>query len=233
MTVVVQFAMAGEAAPLLARGRYHALPPEPAYGFTVHEGHTALGDALVVAIADAHPRFGVDRVGTVPAALLAHLLIERHAPAALISAGTAGGFRARGGAVGDLFLGVDHVVFHDRRIPMPGFEAMGPGHFPVAGDRALASALGVRPGLVSSGDSLDCTPEDLRLLVALGADAKEMEAAAIGWVCEHRGVPLYLLKSITDLVDDPADTATQFLANHDLAVGRLAPVLEQLVARLR
>ena len=37
----------------------------------------------------------------------------------IINAGTAGGFLAKGGRVGDVYVGT-HLKHHDRRIPIPG-----------------------------------------------------------------------------------------------------------------
>jgi nucleoside phosphorylase len=230
VTLALQFAMEGEAKPFLARGVFAATTVDHLYGFQFHEGRMRGGQALTVAIAGAHPRFGVDSIGTIAASLLTHALLSRGKPSRIINAGTAGGFEARGGVVGDVYLGADVAVFHDRRIPLPGFEAMGRGHFPVECDRALAQRLGFKVGIVSTGDSLDCTPEDLKHLSALQASVKEMEAAGIAWVCERHGVPLVLLKAITDIVDHPASTQSQFVENYGLAVTRLADSLERLIA---
>jgi 5'-methylthioadenosine/S-adenosylhomocysteine nucleosidase len=228
MTLAVQFAMAAEAAPFLARRGLRHAHTDPRYGFQFHEG-----DGLVAAIAGTHPRYQVDSIGTISAALLTSSLLERYRPARLVNAGTAGGFEARGAQVGDVFLGAEVVVFHDRRIPLPGFEAMGRAHLPVWCDRALATKLGLKVGVVSTGDSLDCTPEDLAQLTALDAEVKEMEAASIAWVCERHGVPLLLLKAITDLVDHPSPTSEQFVQNLSLAVARLTDALEALVEHTR
>lgn len=233
--LVLQFAMAGEAAPFLARGHFVRLFPEgseAAYGFELHEGTSEGGHPVVVAVAGRDPRFGVDSIGTLPAALLTHHVIDRFSPRTLVNAGTAGGFEARGGKVGDVYLGDEVAVFHDRRIPLDGFRAMAPGHYPVRLHRPLAEALSLRVGIVSTGDSLDCSPEDAAQMQALSASVKDMEAAAIAYVCERRAVPLVLVKSITDIVDHPTETAAQFLANYTMAVTRLADVLVSVVAHL-
>ncbi|MGV3622893.1 MAG: hypothetical protein ACO1OB_18890 [Archangium sp.] len=216
----VQFAMAGEAAPFLARGEFKRVESDPIYGFEFHQS----GD-VVVAVAGAHPRFKVDSIGTVPAVLVADRLITRFKLTRLINAGTAGGFQSRGGVIGDVYVGAEAVVFHDRRVPLAGFEAMGRGHFPVECDVTLVNKLGLKTGIVSTGDSLDCTDEDARQLAGLGASVKEMEAAGIAWVCERHHVPLVLLKSITDLVDHHASTASQFVENYALATSKLADAL--------
>jgi 5'-methylthioadenosine nucleosidase len=222
--VAVQFAMRGEADPFLSRFDFVHLPEEPVFGFQFFRR-----GELLVATAGTHRRFGVDAIGSISAALLTRTVLQQFAPRLVISAGTAGGFTSQGGAIGDVYLGAEAVVFHDRRIPLPGFDAMGHGHFPVECDRALAERLGLKVGVVSTGDSLDCTPEDLARLTAHGAAVKEMEAAGIAWVCEFHDVPVVLLKSITDLVDHHESTASQFLQNYALAVRQLADKLERVV----
>lgn len=228
MTLAVQFAMAGEAEAFVSRGAFTRLPTNAPYDFQYFQDRD-----LIVAVAGAHPRFKVDSIGSVAAAVLTHELLERFTPTRLINAGTAGGFAARGGAIGDVYLGADVAVFHDRRIQLAGFDKMGRGHFPVESDAGLAARHGLKLGIVSSGDSLDCTPEDMRHLVELGASVKEMEAASIAWVCERHRVPLVLVKAITDLVDHPEATASQFEKNYPLAVKCLADALEHVVAHYR
>ncbi len=228
MTLAIQFAMAGEADAFISRGTFTRLPSKAPYDF-----HFYQDGELIVAVAGAHPRFKVDSIGSVAAALLTHELIVRFAPKRLINAGTAGGFASRGGQVGDVYLGADVAVFHDRRIQLEGFDAMGRGHYPIESDAALAAKHGLKLGIVSSGDSLDCTAEDMRHLTALGASVKEMEAASIAWVCERHRVPLVLVKAITDIVDHPEATESQFAKNYPRVVARLADALEQVVAHYR
>ena len=70
---------------------------------------------------------GVDNVGTVPAAVATFLALQKLKsdtdPAdLLINAGTCGGFRRKGAAIGDVFL-TTAVANHDRRIAIPGFTS--------------------------------------------------------------------------------------------------------------
>lgn len=237
--LVVQFAMRGEAAPLLTRGQFSPLrlqSPDDPYGFQLHTGKTQTGHTVLVAVAGVHPRDGVDSIGTLTSGILTHVLISRFQPRMIINAGTAGGFQSQGTQIGDVFLGGPHAVFHDRRVALPGnFPRFAEGHRPVLHDPELALRLGLKSGIVSTGDSLDCTPEDAKHLRRLNAAAKEMEAAAIAHVCERHGIPLVLLKSITDIVDhdhgeDPeASTESQFLRNYTLAVERLTDRLEKVI----
>ncbi len=236
--LVIQFAMRMEAAPLLAAGHFQPISlsvPDHRYGFLIHQGQTRLGNEVIVAIAGIHPRDQVDSIGTLSAGLLTHVLISQFQPRMIINAGTAGGFHARGGQVGDVYLGESPVVFHDRRVQLPGnFPRFSEGHRPVRHDLELRQALGLKAGVVSSGDSLDCTDEDMKHLLRLGASVKEMEAAAIATICEARAVPLVLLKSITDIVDDHPQseglsTEEQFLKNYSFAVSSLIAKLESVI----
>ena len=61
---------------------------------------------------------GVDNVGTVPASLTAFLAIQTLKPDVVISIGTAGGFKAKGGEIGDVYVATAFAN-HDRHIPIP------------------------------------------------------------------------------------------------------------------
>ena len=87
-------------------------------------------------------------------------------------------------------------------------------------------------GVVTTGDSLDESAEDAARIVASGASVKEMEAAAVAWVCGLHGVPVGAVKAITDLVDSPVSTAEQFNANLDTAARSLRRTTLGLLRRL-
>ena len=57
-------------------------------------------------------------MGTVPAAVTAYLAVHEFKPDLVISVGTAGGFKAKGAAIGDVFMATAFAN-HDRRIPIP------------------------------------------------------------------------------------------------------------------
>ncbi|KAK2631107.1 hypothetical protein EUGRSUZ_L03396, partial [Eucalyptus grandis] len=64
------------------------------------------------------PSSGVDSVGTISASLVTYASIQALQPDLIINAGTAGGFKAKGASISDVFL-ASEVAFHDRRIPIP------------------------------------------------------------------------------------------------------------------
>lgn len=62
-----------------------------------------------------------------------------------------------GAEIGDIFISTAKV-HHDRRIPIPGFDAYGVGSVPsVPTPRLLASMPSLKTGVVSTGNSLDYT----------------------------------------------------------------------------
>jgi nucleoside phosphorylase len=230
-TIVIVMAMRAEAAPVVAA---LGASPVPVPAGRPHQWHLAerAGARVVVAVNGMDPRFGVDAVGPEPAVLNTAAAIERFHPDLVVSAGTAGGWAGRGGAIGKVYLSFPHVVRHDRRIDIPGFHAYGEGRFPVVPMRAVATDIDAEPGVVTTGGSLDETAEDVAVMAALDARAKEMEAAAVGWVCATLGVPFVALKTITDLADVPAPAADQFLANLHTASAQLTEHLLRLVDRV-
>jgi Phosphorylase superfamily len=86
-------------------------------------------------------RFDVSEVGTNAGTLTAYLGVQTFKPDLVISAGTAGGFRARGAEIGDVFVSTA-IQNHDRRIPLPGFDKYGVGREEPHGAEKLIKELG-------------------------------------------------------------------------------------------
>lgn len=226
--IAIVMAMGVEAAPVLAAlgaAPIDAVAPLP---FEWHRAERA-GCEVILAVNGRDPRHEVDKIGTEPAALNAYLVLDRWRPDLVITAGAAGGWGRAGGAVGDVYLNDDHFVYHDRRIAMPGYTDYGIGWYPGVDTRALAAAVGAKRGVVTTGSSLDETPDDRRMIDATGACVKDMEAAAVAWVAELLGVPVLAVKAITDLVDSHVDTVEQFDANLAFALHRLVDALVAVV----
>ncbi|KAH6811932.1 methylthioadenosine nucleosidase 1 [Perilla frutescens var. frutescens] len=155
---------------------------------------------------------GVDCVGTVSSSLLAYASIQALQPDLIINAGTAGGFKAKGASIGDVYLASD-VAFHDRRIPIPVFDLYGVGSRKPLSTPNLAKELNLKVGKLSTGDSLDMCPQDEAAIVANDATIKDMEGAAIAYVADLLNVPAIYLKAVTDIIDGDKPTAEEFLQN--------------------
>jgi nucleoside phosphorylase len=229
--ILVVMAMRAEAAPVV---QAFDAGPVPVPAGRTHEWHLARrGDTTVaIAVNGVDTRFGIDGVGPEPAVMNTIAAIDRFRPDLVVSAGTSGGWQARGGAIGKVYLSYPHVVRHDRRIDIDGFRDYGIGRFPVVPMRSVAADIGAEPGVVTTGGSLDETAEDITMMEQLDARAKEMEAASVAWVCETSGVPFVALKAITDLADVAHPAAAQFLENLHTASAQLTAHLVQFVDRV-
>lgn len=227
-SIAIVMAMGAEAAPVVAA--FGARPVAVPAG-RPHQWYVAsrAGAKVIVAVNGRDARFGVDGVGPEPAVLNTVATVERFRPDLVVSAGTSGGWVARGGEIGKVYLSYPHVVRHDRRIDLDGFREFGVGRFPVVPMRGVAAAIGAEPGVVTTGGSLDETPEDAHRMADLDARSKEMEAASVAWVCETLGVPFVALKTITDLADVEHPTAAQFEENLHTASARLTEHLLRFV----
>ena len=229
MTIpLVVMAMEAEAAPVRAALGLdgEGEPLHPAFPARLWSG-----TSVAVAVNGADPRFGVDSIASQPAVTTALHAIEAVQPSIVISAGTAGGFATRGGEITSTYV-ADRCVFHARRVSIPGFDRYGDGDYPVTDLRHIAERLGFETGTVTSGDALDAPAEDLVKMHGTDAVAKDMEAAAVAWMCERLGVPFTALKVITDLVDTEEETAEQFVRNLERATARLAEAVPALVDAL-
>lgn len=228
--VVVLIAMEAEAQPLLERLGLEKDDPPPiaSPAPAVSYSGTALGLDLHIVCNGKCSIHNVDQIGTVPAALTAYLALQAFKPDLLISAGTAGGFKAQGGAIGDVYIS-KAVMHHDRRIPIPGFDTYGIGAYDGVPAPNLTKALGLKEGVVSSGNSLDFTKEDMERMLQHGVAVKEMEAAAIAWSAHLFGTPMFALKSITDIVDGDRPTHEEFLENLAAAAQSLQEKLPQVL----
>ncbi len=233
-------AMEAEAAPL--RAALGAAPVElPVWASSLPmrlavADHAGVDVLLVTNGTDPHT--GVDCIGSTAAALATQVALD-HArsgltrwPDLVLTVGTAGGWNRAGASIGDVYLAWDRFVCHDRRIDLPGFDAFGRADLPAADLRAHADALGCRLGIVTTGDSLDESPEDAARIRASGAEVKEMEAAAVAWIGSLHDVPVGAVKAITDLVDSPVTPAEQFSANLATAAYSLQRTVLALLARL-
>ena len=64
------------------------------------------------------------------------------------------------------------------------------------------------------------------------ARLKEMEAAAVAWVCQSLGAPFVALKAITDIVDGEAATRAEFESNLHTASAALQKKLALMLSLL-
>ena len=172
-------------------------------------------DLYVVLNGEQH---GSDLVGCEAASVTTMAAIQKIQPDLVVNSGTCGAFRSNGAQIGDVYLGCG-VMFHDRRVPgddVWGTQAL--GNYPVwEGTAALARRLGYKLGKVTTGSSLDMQPCDEQIIRENHGELKDMEGAAVAFVCSLFHVPILLVKSVTDLCDSGAATIDEFRRNLALA----------------
>ncbi len=213
--------MRAEAQPIIDRESLHALGLVAPNSFAHAFANTVAGRTIVLVTHGTDPLHHCDRIGPIVAATTCAASLARFAPRLMVNIGTCGGFRSRGGAIGDLHV-PQRFAFHDQRVPIPGFREFARGMFEAPNADALRAELGAVGGLCSSGGSLDATPQDRAILDELEARCKDMEAAAIALTARDARVPLLALKCVTDLVDHPEAVQDAFLRNLRSATLRLA-----------
>jgi len=163
-------------------------------------------------------------MGKVNAAAAATLLISLFSPQALIFSGVAGGLDPALPVGAVLFA--DRLAIHDYGLVSGGvFTPVAYGTIPIGAPRlstlppvepqvavtfaALAEAVAprldgpVRLGGVVTGDYfLNCGATRQQLREAFGADAIDMESGAVNQVATAWGVPLYVIRTLSDLAGE-------------------------------
>ncbi|KAH9696792.1 PNP UDP 1 domain-containing protein [Citrus sinensis] len=170
----------------------------------------------------------VDSVGTISASLVTYASIQALKPDLIINAGTAGGFKAKGASIGDVFL-ISDVAFHDRRIPIPVFDLYGVGQRQAFSTPNLLRGLNLKVCKLSTGDSLDMSSQDETSITANDATIKDMEGAAVAYVADLFKVPAIFVKAVTDLVDGDKPTAEEFMQNLVAVTAALEQSVSQVI----
>jgi len=171
----------------------------------------------------------VDNVGTVPAALVTFLALQKIPEVDIVlNAGTCGGFKRKGAEIGNVFI-TSGVANHDRRIAIPGFTEYGIGKLEsIATPKLIETNKDFKVGVCTTSNSLDKTDEDDKHMIANDASVKDMEAAAIAWACALHQKPYLGIKVVTDIVDGDKPTQEEFMEN----LGAAAQSLQEALPRV-
>lgn len=225
MNILYIIAMQAEAQPFIEHYGVQEVPdffaplPCKLYRTSIEGADGKTSELNVVLNGRQH---GSDLVGCEAASVATLAAIQKLQPDLVINSGTCGAFLANGAEIGKVYIG-NACMFHDRRVPGDdewGTQAL--GNYPVW-DKAeeLASRLNRPMGKVTTGSSLDMQPCDLQIIQENGGELKDMEGAAVAFVCSLLNTPILFVKSVTDLCDNGAETFEEFSRNLALASQRL------------
>jgi adenosylhomocysteine nucleosidase len=241
-------AMSREVDPLIAQLQSNRT--ETVSGLTVHLG-TLRGRSVVLA------RTGV---GKVNAAMTTALVLDHFHPAEVLFTGVAGGLNPEL-LPGDIVIGEKVAQHDFGDLNGTNFTAVATGNpangqrnplfFPApprllalvdnaAKDlplQKLATTRGDRlprviRGVIVTGDVFVASPEKVaELRGKFGADAVEMEGAAVAQVCWQAGVPCLVIRSVSDKADAAANA--DFKKFLQTAAGNSARLILAILDRLR
>lgn len=222
MNPVLLYAMQAEADPFLQSCSAHeeTMPGPSWLPFRLFRG-ACDGKPFRALVSGVDTRFDVDNIGLEAATLMSYLAISELRPDLLLSCGTAGGFAAHGAGIGTVYL-ADTFLFHDRHVPLPGFAESGLSKSQTFDAGPLAARLQLPRVTVSSGSSLKRSQAEIDVMREHDVRAKEMEVAAVAWVCQMSRMPLLAIKSITNLLDHDDSSEAQFQRHFSEAVQALA-----------
>ena len=151
------------------------------------------------------------KIGKVFATLTATTLIEKFGADILLFSGVAGAINPEL-KIGDLIV-AKGLCQHDLDITAFGhpFGFVPEGEVCVSADKKLielshkvASELGMelKEGIIATGDQFVASSQKKEWIgKTFGADALEMEGAAVAVVCDALNVPFFILRSISDSAD--------------------------------
>ena len=160
----------------------------------------------------------------------------------IVNTGVAGSLKAELD-IGDLVISRD-AMYHDFEVTALGYpHGKVPGMDVVAfpADEklmtlAFAAAESVNPGhtkmgRVASGDQFICGKEQKNLIIAnTGASCTEMEGAAIAHAAYRNGIPVLVLRAISDKADDSAEM--DYPTFERMAAENSARLVEALVTKI-
>lgn len=87
---------------------------------------------------------------------------------------------------------------------------------------------GLQQGVVSTGNSLDFVEEDMNVMQQGNAAVKDMESAAVAYVCRLWAKPMLAIKAVTDIVDGDKAAQEEFLEN----LHKASKALQEVISRV-
>ncbi len=172
----------------------------------------------------------VQNVGTQAATLSTYVGAEYFHPDLIISIGTAGGVEQNGTKLRDIYVS-QKIYFYDRRLAIKGYHEYALGGYQSVSLSPLDKKIGLKPGIVCSGDSFDDNQTDYNMFIKENCSAIDMEAAGVAWVSMLMQTPMFAMKGITNFVKGN-NIHEQYQKNLPIVTSALADKLRELLKNL-
>ena len=174
----------------------------------------------------------ISSIGKVNSALSTQYLIDKYSPKYIINFGTCGGVNKSVEKLNYYLANkcaqYDFDLSQLDDVPVGFIQDYNLVFFPA--NLPINSTFKVTT--LASSDRFTCKDEDVKLVNDMGASICDMEGGAIAQVCLTNGVPLYVLKGITD-VSGSGTAPEQFYENLKTVCNGFAIQLEKLIAEIK
>ncbi len=172
-----------------------------------------------------------DRIGIRASAISTWESIKQLSPTLIINIGTAGGFKARGARINDVYISTS-ISFHDSNSPVKSINRYLVGNYKTHKFASLANEFELKSGAISTGNAVYTSAEQMKKINNKNVCCKDMESAAIAEVAELADIDMFAVKVITDLVDSEQEPHKQFALHADSAIDTLSDKVSKIVEHL-
>lgn len=161
------------------------------------------------------PKFLVESVGSEIAALITYIGINNCHPDLIINAGSSGGIPTITNdlKIGDVCVAKEGIGFFDREMIFKEYQEYQKGKYEIFYPEKIIKSLNLKEGIVGTTSSFTSNSD---LACKKNIQIVEMEAASVGKVCYWLGVPFFVMKVVSDVVEvDEIKKAKMFENNLD------------------
>ncbi len=170
-------------------------------------------------------KIDVAQVGPETASFVAWECMQAIDPDLVINVGVAGALGGSGARVGDIYQ-CQQAFYHHRIFTTAAYNRYGAGGFDcvtVDGDDTLKTAI------ISTSSSFVMTERDKTVMGEQGAILKDMEAAAVASVCYVREKDIFILKGVSDILEEDESSSDEIRKNLHAVMEQVAKKLEFLI----
>lgn len=147
----------------------------------------------------------VSGIGKVNAALTAQIMIDKFSPEIMINYGSSGAIKGKAKELS--YYATDKCCQYD--FDLTAIDGVPVGYIPtfdtVYFETETHGLEFLEKRTLASSDKFTEKPADIATVETLGCSLFDMEGGAIAQVCKANGIPLYVIKGVTDVHGEKSD----------------------------